>query len=83
MRFDVEAGRRRSDLKVPGASLMPPSGRGGGSGCAGESERIGTAGHRYALHLGLVLAAAAFDASSGIRRVDIMARLQGERGAEL
>lgn len=75
MRFDVEAGAAAFDLKVPGASLMPSWAWREESGWVQASERDRDAqAHRYALHLGLVLAAAAFDASSGIRRVDIVAR---------
>ncbi|MFR4803763.1 MAG: hypothetical protein ACLT98_10875 [Eggerthellaceae bacterium] len=80
MRFDVEAGAAAFDLKVPGASLMP-SGVAGESGWVQAGSAIDAQAHRYALHLGLVLAAAAFDARLNPTR-RMLAR-PCERGAEL
>lgn len=79
MRFDVEAGAAAFELTAPGASLMPTRLWREGDGCDGglalatDEDREAQA-HRYALHAGLVMAAAAFDASSSIRRVDLVAR---------
>lgn len=77
IRCDVAAGAAAFELTVPSASLMPAWAWQEGSGWtkATDGERDAQA-HRYALHLGLVLVAAAFDASPTMRRVDLVARPQ-------
>ena len=77
IRCDVEAGAAAFELTVPSASLMPAWVWQEGSGWAKATDEARDAqAHRYALHLGLVLAAAAFDASLAICRVDVVARPQ-------
>lgn len=75
MRFDVEAGAAGFDLTVPSGSLMPAWSWQEGSGWVRATDGARSAqARRYALHLGLLLAAAAFEASPGLRRVDLAAR---------
>ena len=77
IRCDAAAGAAAVELTVPGASLMPAHSWREGTGWArATDEERDAQAHRYALHLGLVLAAAAFDASPAMRRVDVAARPQ-------
>ena len=82
IRCDAAAGAAAVELTVPSASLMPAHSWREGAGWerATDEERDAQA-HRYALHLGLVLAAAAFDASPAMRRVDVAARPQAGAAA--
>ena len=75
MRFDVAAGAAAFDMTVPDGSLMPSwTWQETGEWVQATDEAREAQAYRYALHLGLALAAAAFDASSSIERVDIVAR---------
>lgn len=75
MRFDVAAGAAAFDMTVADGSLMPVwVWQEAGGWVQATEERREEQARRYALHLGLVLAAATFDASSSIGRVDIVAR---------
>ncbi len=78
MRLSLADSVAAFDLTVPDASLMPAwrwfdsaEGAGGWVEVAG-AEREAQA-RRYAMHFGLALAAAAFEASTSIQRVDIAA----------
>lgn len=75
MRFDVAAGAASFDMTVPDGSLMPSwTWQEAGEWVQATEEAREAQACRYALHLGLALAAAAFGASSSIERVDIVAR---------
>lgn len=75
MRFDVEEGVAAFSVTPPSGSLMPARIWRDECGFVQATDEAREAqARRYALHLGLVLAAAAFEASSSIQRVDIVAR---------
>lgn len=75
MRFDVEEGVAAFAVKPPGGSLMPSWIWRDECGFMQMTDEAREAqARRYALHLGLLLVAAAFDASPSIQRVDIVAR---------
>lgn len=75
LRCDLDAGVAVFDLRAPDASLMPVwTWRDEGGWVQAADEAREAQAQRYALHLGLALAAAAFDASPSIQRVDIAAR---------
>lgn len=83
MRCDVSAGAAAFDLTVPGASLMPERSWQEGIGWIQATDEARDAqALRYALHVGLVLAAAAFDAAPGMQRVDVVARACASAAAE-
>lgn len=77
MRVVVAEGIVALDLTVPDGLLMPTwrwvDGSTDGWVAASEAERDAQA-RRYAMHVGLVLASAAFEASPAIQRVEVTAR---------
>lgn len=76
---DEAAGVAAFEMTVPDGSFMPAwawvdEPRGGGSWARQDEAAREAQARRYALHLGLALAATAFEASAALRRVDFVAR---------
>lgn len=80
MHVDAASGAIGLDATVPDASLMPswawrePAGPDTGGWERALPEARERQARRYALHLGLALAAAAFEAAASIERVDVVLR---------
>ncbi len=80
LQFDASAGALALNATVPDEGLMPRwvwrEGAGGHAGARVEAalQERGAQARRYALHVGLVLAAAAFEASPSVLRVDLALR---------
>ena len=93
LRCDVAEGVAALEVTVPDAGLMPPwrwidgpaaapgAPAGGGWAAAPQAAREAQA-RRYAMHVGLALALAAFESSSLVRRVDLVARPLAAEDAE-
>ncbi|WP_232050942.1 hypothetical protein [Arabiibacter massiliensis] len=78
---DVAAGVAALELTVPDGPFMPawawadaPQGAGAGSWAQPDEAAREAQARRYAMHLGLALAAAALEAAPTLRRVDVVAR---------
>lgn len=93
LRCDVVEGAAALEVTVPDAGLMPTwrwvdgpaaapgAPAGGGWAAVPHAEREAQAG-RYAMHVGLALALAAFENSPLVRRVDLVARPLAAEDAE-
>ncbi|NGM16480.1 hypothetical protein GMI70_00390 [Eggerthellaceae bacterium zg-893] len=91
-RCDVASGLVALDLTAPGADLMPATtwmsdddGAAGGHGLWMPVSTVAreAQAERYAFHLGLLLAAKAFEASPSIDRVELAVRFLGEEDSDL
>ncbi len=91
-RCDVSSGLASLDLTAPGADLMPATtwmsdaeGAAGGHGLWMPVSTVAreAQAERYAFHLGLLLAASAFEASPSIDRVELAVRFLGEGDSDL
>lgn len=85
LRVDVAAGAAAFEMTVPDSSFMPSwfwregsvsssAAFPGGTWEQADADARDAQARRYAMHLGLMLASIAFDASPFIKRVDVVAR---------